>query len=64
MREVFPKSVHRYCVHHLLANIRTSTNLSSDEEYLTISIAHSIDETDYKEKFEKLKVCKPGTVMK
>jgi len=60
--EVLPDSVHRYCLRHLLANTQAQTNISSEEEYLIIGIARSIDETDYKDKFEKLKVCKSGKV--
>jgi len=62
MWEAFPDSVHRYRLYHLLANIRVQTKLSNEEEFLIIGIARSIDETDYKKKFEKLKVCKPGKV--
>jgi len=60
MCEVSSDSVHRQCLRHFLAKIWTQENLSSEEEFLIIGIARSIDEKDYKERFEKLKVCKLG----
>jgi len=41
--EIFPDSVHCYCLHHLLANFRAQSNLSNKEELLIIGIAQSID---------------------
>jgi len=43
-----PQSVQRYCLHHLLAKIRTRNNLFSKGEYLVNGIVRSINETDTK----------------